>query len=80
MQTQSNLQRNIDISSSGYLRSKMKGMINPLKGEQMTFTEQKCIKKMKDMKIWNAGSQKSNLERIDSMVESVYNSEKNAEY
>jgi hypothetical protein len=50
-------------------------MFNPMKQENITFTEMMCIKKMKEMKKW---PYKEEIRRVDSLVESAYNSEKNA--
>eukprot|EP00347_Sterkiella_histriomuscorum_P011119 403373687 len=57
-----------------FLDEKKKLMNNPLKTGDITFTELRCIDKMKKMGRWK---EPENLKRVDSLVESVYNSEKN---
>jgi hypothetical protein len=49
-------------------------MLNPLKSDKITFTEMKIITKMKELGKWKNGDE---LKRIDSLVESAYNTEQN---
>ena len=44
---------------------------------EITFTEIRAIDKMKAMRRWH---EKQPLKRLDSLVESIYNSEKNLEW
>ena len=52
-------------------------MLNPMKQGEITFTELFCIDKMKQLGKWN---EKDGLNRVDSLIESAYNSEKNSEW
>jgi hypothetical protein len=73
-----------------YLRDRRHELYNPMKENKMTFTEMRVINKMKTMGLWNEelmGSgqtpvegQAPMLKKIDSLVESVFNSEKNLEW
>lgn len=45
-----------------------------MKTGAITFTELRCIDKMKNMNRWKENVP---IKRVDSLVESVYNSEKN---
>ena len=49
-------------------------MTNKMKNGEITFTELRCIDNMKALKKWK---EPEPIKRVDSLVESVYNSEKN---
>jgi hypothetical protein len=76
------------------LKDRRHELFNPLKNEaKTTYTEMRCIEKMKAMGKWDYqrdgdgyggpdpfSGEERKLKKIDSLVESVYNSEKNLEW
>jgi hypothetical protein len=77
-----------------YLKDRRHELFNPLKNEaKTTYTERRCIEKMKAMGKWDYQrdgdgyggpdpytGEPRKLKKIDSLVESAYNSEKNLEW
>ena len=78
---------NPDENLPNYLKDRRGDLYNPLKENKMTFTEMKIINKMKVMGKWDyqkdgtgMGDDGHPLRKIDSLVESVFNSEKNLDW
>ena len=64
-----------------YLKDRRAELYNPLKENRITYTEMRCIDKMKRMGKWDEERDGGpTLKKVDSLVESVYNSEKNLEW
>ncbi|CDW72567.1 UNKNOWN [Stylonychia lemnae] len=75
--TEQQSQYNEDDDKMSYVEKRKTMMLNPMRTGDITFTELRCIDKMKTMKRWE-DAENMGLSRVDSLVESVYNSEKNA--
>ncbi len=78
-----------DSHLPAYLRDRRAELYNPMKDNRITFTEKRVIEKMKlmgkfdplrDMNPPNAENAEWTLKKVDSLVESVYNSQKNLDW
>ena len=75
-----------DAKYPAYLQDRRKELYNPLRDNRMTFTDRMVVGKMKRFGKWkeerDAYDRDGNglLRKMDSLVESVYNSEKNLEW
>jgi hypothetical protein len=76
-----------DANLPAYLKDRRGELYNPMKENRLTFTEMRCISKMQKMGMWNYDrdgtgypEEGKELKKVDSLVESAYNSEKNLEW